>query len=67
MSNKTEYVEIGLTCAEICEALKRGMNGKELDDLSQSAREAMEQLTRWAEPVTPGFDNTLTIFWIAEL
>ena len=45
MSNKSEYVELGLICAEVCGALKRGMNGKELDDLSQPVREGMEQLT----------------------
>ena len=61
MSNKSEYVELGLICAEVCGALKRGMNGKELDDLSQSVREGMEQLTLWAKPVIPDFDNSLTI------
>ena len=45
MSNKTEYVELGLVCAEICGALKRGTNGKRLEDLSQSVREAIGLLT----------------------
>ena len=46
MANESEYVELGLACADVCKALHRGMNGKTLDDLSQSVREAIEQLTR---------------------
>ena len=51
MANKSEYVELGLACAEVCKALDRGMNGRTLDDLSQSAREAMDQLTTWVTAV----------------
>ena len=47
MANKSEYVELGLACADVCKALDRGMSGKTLDDLSQSAREAIDQLTTW--------------------
>ena len=47
MANKSEYVELGLTCAKVCRALDRGMNGKKTDDLSQSVREAIAQLTMW--------------------
>ena len=46
MTNKSDYVELGLACAEVCKALDRGMNGKKLDDLSRSVRKAIEQLTR---------------------
>ena len=45
MLNKDEYVELGLFCAEICRALERGMGGKRLRDLSQSACDAINQLT----------------------
>ena len=45
MINDTDYVELGLACADICNALGRGMNGKKLDDLSQSVYEAIAQLT----------------------
>jgi hypothetical protein len=45
MINELDYVELGLSCADICRALSRGMNGKELDDLSQSVCDAMNQLT----------------------
>ena len=46
MANKSDYVELGLACADVCKALDRGMNGRKLDDLSQSVCEAIEQLTR---------------------
>ena len=46
MVNKTDYVELGLACADVCRALDRGMNGKKLDDVTQSVREAITQLTK---------------------
>ena len=46
MANRTNYIELGLACADVCKALERGLNGKELDDLGQSVREAIDQLTR---------------------
>jgi hypothetical protein len=45
MMNITDYVDLGLACVEICKALDRGMDGKNLDDLSQSVREAINQST----------------------
>jgi hypothetical protein len=45
MINKTEYVELGLSCADVCRALDRGMKGRRLEELSQSVCEAIEQLT----------------------
>ena len=45
MINKTDYVELGLACADVCRALDRGVNGRRLDELSQSVFEAIEQLT----------------------
>jgi len=45
MVNKRDYVELGLNCADVCTALGRGVNGKKLDDLSQSVCEAIAQLT----------------------
>ena len=50
MVNKSDYVELGLACANVCKALERGLSGKELDTLSPSVREAVKQLTRWVEP-----------------
>ena len=49
MVNENEYVELGLACADVCEALSRGMNGKRLEDLSQSVREAINKLTTWVK------------------
>ena len=45
MVNKSDYVELGLACADVCKALDRGMNGRRMDKLSQSVFEAIEQLT----------------------
>ena len=45
MANKIDYVELGLACAKVCKALDRGMNGRTLDDLNESVREAINQLT----------------------
>ena len=45
MVNKTDYVELGLICADVCRALHRGVNEKRLNELSRSVREAIAQLT----------------------
>jgi len=45
MANEQDYVELGLSCADICRALDRGMNGKTLNDLSKSVCDAINQLT----------------------
>ena len=45
MISKADYVELGLTCADICEVLNRGMNGRRVDQLSQTVLEAIEELT----------------------
>jgi hypothetical protein len=45
MINKSDYVELGLACADVCKALDRGVKGRRVDELSQSALEAIEQLT----------------------
>ena len=46
MANKVEYVELGLTCANACEALNRGMNGKQPEQLRPSVLGAIERLTQ---------------------
>jgi len=45
MANEADYVELGLSCADICRALERGMNGKKLNDLNKSVCDAVNQLT----------------------
>ena len=45
MMNKEDYVELALTCANVCIALNRGLNGKQLEDLKTSVCKAIKQLT----------------------
>ena len=45
MANNSDYVELGLACANVCNALDRGMNGKNLDELTGSVCDAISQLT----------------------
>ena len=50
MANEQDYVDLGLSCADICKALERGMDGKSLNDVSKSVCDAINQLTTWVEP-----------------
>ena len=45
MINEMDYVELGLTCADICNALGQGMEGRPLDNLGQSVFNAITKLT----------------------
>jgi len=45
MINEVEYVELGLSCADVCRALDRGMSGRGVGELSQSVFEAIGELT----------------------
>ena len=45
MANETDYVDLGIACADVCRALDRGINGRRVDKLSQSVFEAIGQLT----------------------
>ena len=45
MADQMDYVELGLSCADVCTALDRGLNGKRLNDLNNSVCEAIKQLT----------------------
>lgn len=45
MANELDFVELGLSCVDICKAIDRGMNGRRLDGFSQSMRDAIDQLT----------------------
>ena len=67
MINQQDYVEIGLHCADICNALVRGVGGKRPDDLGQSVCEAINQLTTCVRQVMRGLDNPLTTKSVAEL
>ena len=67
MANDEDYVDLGLCCADICRALDRGMDGKRLDDLSHSVREAINQLTTWVKPTPRTLDGSLMKYLIVEL
>ena len=45
MVNKQDYIKLGLFCAGICKTLERGIGEKKLDDLSESVRGAINELT----------------------
>ena len=45
MDNKDDYIDLGLSCADVCEALDRGLNGKRSDEIGEPVRKAIEKLT----------------------
>jgi len=67
MINQADYVELGLACANVCTTLDRSMDGRRLDDLNQSVREAIAQLTTFVEPTMHGLRGLPTTFWNAGL
>ena len=67
MANKGDYVELGKSCAGVCEALDRGLNGRRLDNLSQSVLSTIEELTTRVGPLMPVRSDPLTKVSIAEL
>lgn len=44
--NEGDYVDIGLACADVCTALRRGIDGRGLDEVSESVFEAIETLAK---------------------
>ena len=45
MVNGPDYVELGLSCADVCRTLDRGTDGRKQDELSPSVCNAMNKLT----------------------
>ena len=45
VANKQDYVDLGLACADVCKAIKVGLDGRRLDELSPSVVGAIEELT----------------------
>jgi hypothetical protein len=45
MVNDEEYYELGIACADICNALDRGIHGRRVNELSPSVFIAIEKLT----------------------
>ena len=66
IANKQDYVDLGLICADICTVLDRGLEGRQLNELSKSILGAIEQLTVWVEPLVCGLSSRLTKVSIAE-
>ena len=60
MVSKAEYVELGLTCANVCKVLNRGVGRRQADQLSQSVLEAIEKLTTWVKPAMGATGDFLT-------
>ena len=44
MGNKDDYVDLGLSCAEVCKALDRGLKGTESEEPSTIVVEAIDRL-----------------------
>ena len=44
MANREDYVELGLACVNVCDALRRGLDGRQADQLSPPVFDAIEQL-----------------------
>jgi hypothetical protein len=44
MIGEADCVELGLFCAEACQALDRGVNGKRQEQLNRPVLEAIERL-----------------------
>ena len=44
MGNKDDYVDLGLSCAEVCKVLERGLKGTKSEDLDETVVEAIDRL-----------------------
>ena len=40
--DKQDYVDLGLSCADVCQSLDRGLDGRELDELDPSVLHAIK-------------------------
>ena len=54
MANKEDYVDLGESCARVCQALDRGLDGRKMDELSRSVLGAIEQLIMRVNPTMIG-------------
>ena len=48
--NQQDCVDLGISCANVCEALGQGLKGRRLDELSESLLEAIGELSTWVGP-----------------
>ena len=49
MANEPDYIDLALSCAEVCDALDQGLKGKRFDELDQLVLRAIWQLTTYVE------------------
>ena len=61
MANEADYVALGLTCAEVCTAIKEGMSGKRESELNEPVRKAIARLERWVKPEICVSHNSLSV------
>ena len=45
MANEQDYIELGLSCADVCKALDLGLKDRRVDELNESMLWAIEKLT----------------------
>ena len=45
MVDELDYVELGLSCADVCRAFDQATNGKKMDELNQLVYGAISLLT----------------------
>ena len=46
MVKKAEYVELGLACADVCDAINQRVDRRQTDELGQSVLGVIEKLTQ---------------------
>ena len=69
MTNELDYIDLGLSCADVCNTLERGIGGRQLDQLSRSVLGAIGQLTTWVKPAmcmlgVPPTDVSMSELWL---
>ena len=62
VANKQDYVDLGLACADVCDTIKAGLDGRQSDELSPSVVKAIEKLTAYVEPSMCMPNSPLTRF-----
>ena len=46
MANEQDCVDLGILCADVCDALRRGTGGRRAEELSESVRSAINRLEK---------------------
>ena len=64
MINEVDFVDLGLSCAGICQSLDQEIKGRGVPHAGSPILEAIEQLTTWVESGTHAPGDLLTKFSI---